>query len=137
MPGTRSYIVAGAVTKSPDLLPLEQTDFASDPGPFGGRVALGRTASETGHPEDREQETHDARADPYPRDEGQEDDPHDDECDRSADHGSGVPAAAERETSGLQDHEPLLGHLADRVGGAFLRVAGSLDSAIGHLVGAE
>src|SRR5689334_16659081 len=40
-------------------------------------------------------------------------------------------------SSGLQNHETLLGHLADRPRRAFLRVAGRLDAPVGHLVGAE
>ena len=55
----------------------------------------------------------------------------------NADHRAGVPAQAEEETSGLENDESLLGHLADRVGGAFLRVARSLDPAVRQLVGAE
>src|SRR5204862_6186578 len=50
--------------------------------------------------------------------------------------GSG-PRPAAKETSSLENDEPLLGHLADRVGGAFLRVTRSPDAAVGHLVGAE
>jgi hypothetical protein len=37
----------------------------------------------------------------------------------------------------VEDDEPLLGHLPDRPGGAFLRVPGVLDAAVRHLVGAE
>ena len=42
-----------------------------------------------------------------------------------------------RKPAKLDDDEPLLGHLAHGVGGAFARVAGGLDAAVGHLVGAE
>src|SRR5439155_26274146 len=42
-----------------------------------------------------------------------------------------------REPLSLDDHETFLGHLADCPGRAFLRVAGRLHAAVGHLVGAE
>src|ERR1700746_3858834 len=98
VPGTRSYIVAGAVTKSPYSLSREQTKL-SDAMLVRVPVARDCTAPETGRPEDREHEAHDACGDPGPGDEEQEEDPDDDECDRYADHGSRVPAPAERETS--------------------------------------
>ena len=58
----------------------------------------------------------------------------------------GAPAEARRHaaqsTHGggaleLQDDETLFGHLAHGPGGAFAGVAGGLDAAVGHLVGAE
>src|SRR5512133_819302 len=137
LPGVRSYMVAGAVTKSPDSLSSQQTQRTLDAAPGSVRVALDGTASEAGHPEDREHEAHEADGDPDPGDEEQEDDPDTDECDAYADHRVRVPAQPQTETSRLENDEPLLGHLADRVGGAFLRVARALDAAVGHLVGPE
>src|SRR5581483_7260015 len=50
--------------------------------------------------------------------------------------GSRCPAPAVGKLP-LDDDEPFFGHFVDGVGGAFLRVAGALDAAVGHLVGAE
>src|SRR5262249_55149636 len=52
----------------------------------------------------------------------------------STPHDCGVSATVKRKTSALKDDEPLLGHLADRVRGAFLRVARPFDPAVRHLV---
>jgi hypothetical protein len=92
-------MVAGAVTKSPDSLPVEQTK-ASDAAPVRGRIALDGAASEPGHPEDREHEAQEADGDPDPGDEEQEHDPDDDECDPYANHKVRVPAQGRQQTWG-------------------------------------
>src|SRR5438067_5206313 len=114
LPRTRSYIVPSAVTKSPDSLSSGQT--SSDAGLVTDvPVPADRAAAESGHPEDREHEADDAHGDPHPGDHEQEDQSDDDEGDPQADHGCGLPMRIKRKTSGLKDHEPLLGHLTDRV----------------------
>src|SRR6266550_989282 len=126
LPGVRSYMVAGAVTKSLDLLSPQQTK-GLDAAPVRVRVALDGAASEPRHPEDREHEAQEADGDPDPGDEEQEDDPHNDECEPYGDHRVRVPGLPQRKRQAWRTTSRS-GHLADRVSGAFLRVARSLDA---------
>ena len=90
-------MVAGAVTKSPDSLSLQQTN-GLDATPVGVRVALDGAASEPGQPDDREDKAQEADGDPNPRDEEQKDDPDDDECEPYRNHRVRVPAPPQTET---------------------------------------
>ena len=71
-------------------------------------------------------------ADARHEEQGEADDDQQDSEPERTEHGE----ACDR-LSGLQNNESLFGHLADRPGGAFARVAGRLDAPVGHLVGAE
>src|SRR5689334_975609 len=102
MPRARSYMVPGAVTKSPHLLSLKQTRRASDTFALDAGVATHGAASDAGQPEHGEHEPDDADRDSDPRDDEEEDEADDDECDSYADHEGTVPAAALPETSADQ-----------------------------------
>src|SRR5439155_14022691 len=66
-----------------------------------------------------------------------DDDRNDRQGKHESDHEAELPVNVGAKLRQLDDYEAFLGHLADRVARSLARVAGVLDPAVRHLVGAE